>query len=462
MKTSITLALLTAGSLSLCAQSTLSAVWMQRGHRFGTARYNGSAGALAALGGDGSSSIENPALMNSSTFGGTEFSAHVRADQTDLRSQGLGLGQAYMAGAWRLNSKARLSVGLAYQRDAWFPNFWITSDQNPQTSAVAGWMEQSNGFSPEQLLANGQYDAYVAYMGYLTEVGADNQYTAYADGLPTYRQVRFAREQSSTSWSVPFAIKSEKFSLGVRIERRDGRTQERFTMTESGFNPSGVTKAYQKTVVDSTRWGQWNIRFGVAAQLTDGLRFSAAVQPASTALVQWDYRNRVTPEANSSETNLTAFELYDDQEFRYQLPTVVQFGLAQTLGTKAAVSAVWVYHSTVDALINSPLNYYDLGRQMANELQAHQQFRLGGEYRLTEAWTARGGVQWSESGTVFDDHSSYQMLGLGLGYQERDWGVDLAFNALRTSGSIQNPGDGQSWDLGANHQRGTVTYRARF
>ena len=54
------------------------------------------------------------------------------------------------------------------------------------------------------------------------------------------------------------------------------------------------------------------------------------------------------------------------------------------------------------------------------------------------------------------------MLGLGLGYQERDWGVDLAYNALRASGSIQNPGDGQSWDLGANHQRGTVTYRARF
>ena len=214
-------------------------------------------------------------------------------------------------------------------------------------------------------------------------------------------------------------------------------------------------------MVDSTRWGQWNIRFGVAAQLTDGLRFSAAVQPASTALVQWDYRNRVTPEDNSSETNLT-FELYDDQEFRYQLPTVVQFGLAQTLGTKAAVSAVWVYHSKVDALISSPLNYYDLGRQMADELHAHQQFRLGGEYRLTEAWTARGGVQWSESGTDFDDHSSYQMLGLGLGYQERDWGVDLAYNALRASGSIQNPGDGQSWDLGANHQRGTVTYRARF
>jgi long-subunit fatty acid transport protein len=367
-----------------------------------------------------------------------------------------------MSGAWRLNSKARLSVGLAYQRDTWFPNFWILSDPNPQTSAVAGWIAQSNGFTPEQLLANGQYDAYVAYVGYLTEVGTGNEYTAYADGVPTYRQVRFAREHANTSWSVPFAIKSEKFSIGVRIERRDGRAQERFTMTESGFNPSGVTKAYQKTVVDSTRWGQWNIRFGVAAQLTDGLRFSAAVQPASTALVQWDYRNRVTPEANSSETTLTAFELYDDQEFRYQLPTVVQFGLAQTLGTKAALSAVWVYHSTVDALISSPLNYYDLGRQMADELQAHQQFRLGGEYRLNEAWTARGGVQWSESGTIFDDHSSYQMLGLGLGYQERDWGVDVAFNALRTSGSIRNPGDGQSWDLGANHQRGTVTYRARF
>lgn len=462
MKKNLTLALFAAGSMTVFAQSTLSAVWMQRGQRMGTARYNGSAGALAALGGDGTSSIENPALMNSSTFGGTEFSMHVRTDQTDLRSQGMGLGQAYLAGAWRLNSKARLSLGLAYQRDAWFPNYWIASDQNPQTSAVAGWIAESNGFSPEQLLSNGQYDAYVAYMGYLTEVAPGNQYTAYADGVPTYRQVRFAREQSSTSWSVPFAIKTEKFSAGVRIERRDGRAQERFTMTESGFNPNGVTKSYQKTVVDSTRYGQWNIRLGVAAQLTEGLRASAAIQPASSALVQWDYRNRVTPEANSSETTLTPFELYDDREFRYQLPTVIQLGLAQTFGTRGVLSAVWVRHSKVDALISNPLNYYDLGREMASELRSHQQFRVGGEYRLSESWSTRAGVQWSESGTTFNDHSSYQMLGLGIGYQERDWGMDVAYNAVRSGGSIKNPGISLDWNLPTVHQRLTVTYKARF
>ncbi len=456
------LTLATTGLTSAWAQQSTSAVWMQRNQTFGTARYNGSAGALAAFGGDGTSGLENPALMNSTPFGGLEITGHYRNDQTSLSSQGSGIGQAYMAGSWRVNSRTRMSVGLAYQQDAWFPNYWIDSEQNPQTSAVAHWIEESNGFSPEQLLAQGRYDAYVAYMGYLTDVGSGASYSAYADGLPTYRQTRFVREYRSTSWSVPIALKTEKFSVGVRIERRDGRAQERLSLTESGFNPSGVTAAYTKNVVDSTRWGQWTVRFGAAVQATPTLRLSAAVQPAGSAQVQWDYRNRVTPEATNPESNLTPFELYDDQEFWYQMPVQVQLGAAQTFGGRGVLSAVWVHTGDVEALISSPLNYYDLGRQMAEELQANQQFRLGGEYRLTEAWTARGGIQWSESGTTFADHSSFRMLGLGGGYQERDWTLDVAYQITARSGSIDLPATGTDWALPARQDRLTATYRVRF
>jgi len=123
---------LSIGLASAHAQSTMSAVWMQRNQLFGTARYNGSAGALAALGGDGTSSIENPALMNSSSFGGMELSGHFRSDRADLNSQGAGIGQAYIVGAWRHNSKVRFSLGLAHQQQGWFPNYWILSEPNPQ------------------------------------------------------------------------------------------------------------------------------------------------------------------------------------------------------------------------------------------------------------------------------------------------------------------------------------------
>lgn len=456
------LALAIGTQLTAWAQQSTSAVWMQRSQLFGTARYNGSAGALAALGGDGTSGLENPALMNSTKFGGMEFTGHFRSDQTSLTSQGTGLGQAYLATSWRLSSKARMSLGFAFQQDAWYPNFWIQSDQNPQNSAVSKWVTESNGLSPAQLLAQGKYDAYVAYMGYLTEVGSGNSYTAYADGLPTYRQTRFVREYRNTSWSIPVAIKTDKFSIGLRIERRDGRAQERLSMTESGFNPAGVTAAYTKNVVDSSRWGQWTLRLGAAVQATPSLRLSAAVQPAGSALVQWDYRNRVSPVATNPETNLTPFELYDDQEFRYQMPVQLQLGAAQTFGTRGAVSAVWVYTGNVDALISKPLDYYDLGREMAAELRAHHQVRLGGEYRLTEAWTARGGVQLAQSGTEFSDHSAYQMLALGCGYQERDWGFDVTYQYVARSGSIKEPASDQNWDLRSSHQRLSATYRVRF
>jgi hypothetical protein len=175
---------LSIGLASAHAQSSMSAVWMQRNQLFGTARYNGSAGALAALGGDGTSSIENPALMNSSSFGGMELSGHFRSDRADLRSQGAGIGQAYLAGAWRVDSKTRFSLGLALQQQGWFPNYWIQSETNPQESAVSSWISQSNGLSPDQLLSSGLYDAYAAYMGYLINVGAGNQYSADAEGLP--------------------------------------------------------------------------------------------------------------------------------------------------------------------------------------------------------------------------------------------------------------------------------------
>jgi long-subunit fatty acid transport protein len=99
---------------------------------------------------------------------------------------------------------------------------------------------------------------------------------------------------------------------------------------------------------------------------------------------------------------------------------------------------------------------------MAIELRGHQQFRFGGEYRLSEAWSTRAGVQWSESGTTFNDHSSYQMLGLGIGYQERDWGMDVAYNAVRSGGIVKNPGNSLDWSLPNVHQRITATYRARF
>ena len=434
---------------------------MQRNPLFGTARYNGSAGALAALGGDGTSSLENPALMNSSNFGGMELSGHFRSDRADLRSQGAGIGQAYIVGSWRHNSKARFSLGLAHQQQGWFPNYWILSEANPQESAVSTWITQSNGLSPDQLLSSGLYDAYAAYMGYLTNVGAGNQYSADAEDLPSYRQQRFVREYSSSSWSVPIAFKTSKISVGIRVESRTGRAQERFIMTESGFSPIGLTKAYEKTVVDSSNWSLWSLRLGVAFQATKNLRISAAIQPATTAEVDWEYRNRVRPEANDPEVALTPFELFDKQKFRYQLPFQMQLGFARTFGTKAALTGVWIYYGSVNALIGSPLSYYDIGRAMADELQAHQQFKLGGEYRLSEAWTVRSGFQWSGAATIFSDHSAQRMLGLGIGYQELEYALDLAYNLVQSSGSI-NPPCGGDWVLPALHQRITATYRARF
>ena len=434
---------------------------MQRNPLFGTARYNGSAGALAALGGDGTSSLENPALMNSSNFGGMELSGHFRSDRADLRSQGAGIGQAYIVGSWRHNSKARFSLGLAHQQQGWFPNYWILSEANPQESAVSTWINQSNGLSPDQLLSSGLYDAYAAYMGYLTNVGAGNQYSADAEDLPSYRQQRFVREYSSSSWSVPIAFKTSKISVGIRVESRTGRAQERFIMTESGFSPIGLTKAYEKTVVDSSNWSLWSLRLGVAFQATKNLRISAALQPATTAEVDWEYRNRVRPEANDPEVALTPFELFDKQKFKYQLPFQMQLGFARTFGTKAALTGVWIYYGSVNALIGSPLSYYDIGRAMADELQAHQQFKLGGEYRLSEAWTVRSGFQWSGAATIFSDHSAQRMLGLGIGYQELEYALDLAYNLVQSSGSI-NPPCGGDWVLPALHQRITATYRARF
>ena len=453
---------LSIGLASANAQSTMSAVWMQRNQLFGTARYNGSAGALAALGGDGTSSLENPALMNSSSFGGMELSGYFRSDRADLNSQGAGIGQAYIVGSWRHNSKARFSLGLAHQQQGWFPNYWIQSETNPQESAVSTWITQSNGLSPDQLLSSGLYDAYAAYMGYLINAGAGNQYSADAEGLPTYRQQRFVREYSSSSWSVPIAIKTSKISVGLRIESRTGRAQERLILTESGFSPIGLTKAYEKTVVDSSNWSLWSLKLGIAFQATKNLRISAALQPATTTEVDWDYRNRVSPEANDPAVTLTSFELFDKQKFRYQLPVQMQLGVARTFGTKAALTGVWIYHGAVNALISSPLSYYDIGRAMADELRTHQQFRLGGEYRLSEEWTARSGFQWSGSATIFSDHSAQRMLGLGIGYQELEYALDLAYNLVQSSGSINPAGCVGDWILPTLLQRITGTYRFRF
>jgi long-subunit fatty acid transport protein len=453
---------LSIGLASAHAQSTMSAVWMQRNQLFGTARYNGSAGALAALGGDGTSSLENPALMNSSSFGGMELSGYFRSDRADLNSQGAGIGQAYIVGSWRHNSKARFSLGLAHQQQGWFPNYWIQSETNPQESAVSTWITQSNGLSPDQLLSSGLYDAYAAYMGYLINAGAGNQYSADAEGLPTYRQQRFVREYSSSSWSVPIAIKTSKISVGLRIESRTGRAQERLILTESGFSPIGLTKAYEKTVVDSSNWSLWSLKLGIAFQATKNLRISAALQPATTTEVDWDYRNRVSPEANDPAVTLTSFELFDKQKFRYQVPVQMQLGVARTFGTKAALTGVWIYHGAVNALISSPLSYYDIGRAMADELRTHQQFRLGGEYRLSEEWTARSGFQWSGSATIFSDHSAQRMLGLGIGYQELEYALDLAYNLVQSSGSINPAGCVGDWILPTLHQRITGTYRVRF
>ena len=453
---------LSIGLASAHAQSTMSAVWMQRNQLFGTARYNGSAGALAALGGDGTSSLENPALMNSSSFGGMELSGYFRSDRADLNSQGAGIGQAYIVGSWRHNSKARFSLGLAHQQQGWFPNYWIQSETNPQESAVSTWITQSNGLSPDQLLSSGLYDAYAAYMGYLINAGAGNQYSADAEGLPTYRQQRFVREYSSSSWSVPIAIKTSKISVGLRIESRTGRAQERLILTESGFSPIGLTKAYEKTVVDSSNWSLWSLKLGIAFQATKNLRISAALQPATTTEVDWDYRNRVSPEANDPAVTLTSFELFDKQKFRYQLPVQMQLGVARTFGTQAALTGIWIYHGAVNALISSPLSYYDIGRAMADELRTHQQFRLGGEYRLSEEWTARSGFQWSGSATIFSDHSAQRMLGLGIGYQELEYALDLAYNLVQSSGSINPAGCVGDWILPTLHQRITGTYRFRF
>lgn len=446
----------------------------------GTARYSSMAGAFGALGGDPSAIKDNPAGIG--VYRKSELTATLDALMQSNNSTwnnktandsrySIGLNNFSFVLAlptWRnesgYNGLLSSNFSFGYNKLKNFNrNVKIKSDAI--NSSMTDYFAYFSGSIPNDNLEwdnypqsgiNNPFDNYdLPWMSVMSHYGKlitpvydqDNgNFLGYGSLLglgetttPTYMlSEQGSVNEYSFGWSGNF---SNRFFFGATLNfqsidyRADSKYSEQFG--------SGGGMTLDNTV--TTEGSGANIKAGIIAVPVDFLRIGLSVH--TPTVYSLTTRNFSTLSFNSSVNgNIESPENYID--YSLQTPMQINASTAFIFGKKGLVSAEYVFNNNKGMkLMNNEGNaqeYMADNEDFYNMLNNSRTIKIGGEYKITEGFSARVGyantsaitnknaTKWMIPTTTRTDpeffaHKRTDYFTAGLGYRESNWYVDFAY-----------------------------------
>lgn len=481
----ITLTLLLSG-ISVSAQGIFDALRYADNSINGTARYMSMAGAFGALGGDASSIVDNPAglaIYRSSemTITGNFMTVQTNSkwDQAASGSKfNFNINNAALVFAYvdpmREQGLVASNFSFSYNR---LKNFHRYADirggesLNSMTDYMASF---TNGFAESALEKTDSYDPYdninvpwlseLAYQGYLINPGAG------ADSLNWYSLLANGEKSTGRYKAVESgSIDEFGFNYGANISN--------MLYLGAGFNLQSIdysmTSAYGETFGAGgnfvlrnnfyTTGVGYNFKFGAIVRPTSFMRLGLSFHtPTYYAMTDRFYANMEfdTEKKGSIETP-NGYASYF-----YKTPLKFQASVGFIIGKSAIISFDYLFTDYKGSTrLKSEVNETDVfenGNAYASEndsinmhaLSGHT-FKVGAEYRLSEAFSVRGGFAYQTASVddkatkvppkntirtdmeYFKDQGSLYAAG-GFGYRYGGFGLDLTY-AYRQKNELFKP-----------------------
>ncbi len=374
-----------------------------------------------------------------------------------------------ISGEYLSSSSWRGAFGIGYSRQVVLSQPLSVQGTNNRSSYLDYLIQKAGDKGATGASLDDEYDSYyntadsreaAAYQSYLINPNAQTggaPFERYLPNLPT-EQTGYADNSGSVAqWDISYgAAYQDRFyvGLGVHFSKLNTTMTQRW---EERFPSNNFVAGWGLEEQLNTSGSGIAVSLGAIYKVKPNLRVALNIQtPTYYDQLVEQYAGKLTPQISSIPvtggyiTRVKPVKLTPN-EFTYQLATPfrVSGGMAYFFGKRGLLSAdvelinySGMYISSAELSPYTNQQFKDkYNTQMSRNFQTALNLKVGAEFRVTSAWTLRGGVASYGNGfsSTYDsiDRSQFQVSG-GLGYRSATYYVDLAI-VQRTAKDAYTP-----------------------
>jgi len=428
----------------------------------GTARFESMGGAFGALGGDMSALHINPAAVGVFRFGEISFTPGYEFNTinavTDFSSRedskakmvvnnlGFVLANEIDHPKWR-----SVNFSVTYNRINTFNDITRLNGRSLAINGLAGdFLEEANGNLLNELNGFGAGLAWDAIVidnrDYIENDDGDlvpDDNRSYVLGFDPDELIETTQKSdrdgrlSETALTIG-ANYDDKLYLGFGLGFQDISYQS-ITETEEKpvDTPSQDLAGFTLTERLQSEGLGVNAKFGMIYKL-DNIRFGASIRTPTVFSMTDNFTSDIVSRyQNPTET----FEAQSDAgffEYRIRTPWHFMGSVAGVIGKKGILSAQYErINFSGGELRNSTssadTDFSGVNNFISQSYSASDIFRVGGEYRITKSFSARGGFAYFANPITVneqqtDENLNRQEISFGLGYRVAAWYVDISYS----------------------------------
>lgn len=425
----------------------------------GTSRFVGTGGALGALGADLTSISLNPAGMGRYSRSDFGFTTNLTFNNVDATYNGT-LGQdsranfniSNIGGVFAIPVKngsqwRKIQLGYTYNRTNDFHSNTIVTGKN-DNSLLDVFADYAQGIHPDDLFNGPEaFDAGLAYDAYLMSYdSASGNYRPWYATTDITQTKSIQRRGAQYSSDILFSGNyQDKILIGGSIGFPSIRYREKANYTEVFGADTTVydTQEYTYSTSLETRGSGFNMKLGLIIIPAPSVRIGMAVHSPTWYSMSDRYSASMSSQfedASYNQSNVNSPEGF----YEYALTTPARFlgDISVVIGKRGFVSAGYEYVNYAGAKLRSGYNStdnYSFGAEndaVKNNYQNASNIRLGGEFRVTNHWSVRGGYALYGSpikSDVVDFDASRTNYSGGFGYKDRDFSLDFTYSLSKNT-----------------------------
>jgi hypothetical protein len=255
---------------------------------------------------------------------------------------------------------------------------------------------------------------------------------------------------------------NHKFFFGASMGLLDLQYNERTSFTEEDSeNNIDVFKNYTLTTNMSHSGVGVNFKAGFIYRPFKSLRVGLAVHTPNFYTISYNedkqmvsnFDKPISDYLNNYSDNYKQTASADPYQFKFESPFKAIISAAYLFGDKGLLSVDYEYTNYASSKIRDAGDNWDYSNQNSDIQKIFQptgNLRVGGEFRLTNNFSLRGGVQlignpWKKSYTFNDGNSvdiankndSYRTYSAGFGYRQQNFFIDFAYRLSQIQEAYQ-------------------------
>ncbi len=431
-----------------------------------TARLKAMGNAFGALGGDFGSLSINPAgigiyqrsefsttmsILNQNSTEATYQDNVNKLNNNNFNFKNFGYVSAIPSGN---NSSGLISFnfGLGYNRLANYNQSSFAGASASPTSRMDAFAQNTNGTNYNSLVTSSTNDPYkngvpweskLAWENYLIDVTNPNttgdQYSTFLYSNEKVKQAQSANKEGYLNeYIATFGANiNHKLYLGMTVGMQDLYYDDAKYYTESG-----AWGSFDYSNRATSSGVGYNLKLGVIYRPTPELRIGAALHTPTYFYIKESYSSvmssnlvGISTDANGSHYEATPVGNYD---YNFNTPMHAIGSVAYQFAKKGLISLDYEFVDYSAMKYKSGGDSYQFGTENTDikaVYKAVSNLRIGAEYRLTEALSLRGGLEFlgnpyaSNSYGVAQPNSDYKFrtYNCGLGYRVGKISLDLTY-----------------------------------